>query len=181
MKMPLIPYRYAKNPHHFFAKWLQLTPLNQWLSLIFIVILLSIIPLFQLYQQYVLHERLNIERQQIEGNLQHQQKIFQTLKQKADNTALTAETASVLVPINKQIQLLLHKHNLQAEQSQWLFFTVPSLDLKLKGRFADFHQFLTALLRLFPHLNITGLHIDKTEQGFIACHLSFQLTLAEFN
>lgn len=163
------------------AHWHRLAPWKQRVALGFIGLLSLYLPAQHAWEQHSRMVRAEQQWQETQEKLTHQQKILTALKEKSEKQLLTPALADKLPPINRQIQQLAHR--LQIDQSQWDFHQNPLLRLQLQGHFNDLQAFLTALLKSNTALELVEWqvvqHSEANEIASIQSELLFQLHSTE--
>lgn len=162
------------QPHNQFGQFLQLRTSKLIGVISLFVALLFVYPSFYSWQQYQAWQKQEAQLQQTKAELQHQQRLLQSLIKKQQQQLLTPQVASQIAQINQQVQQ--SKYSLPQLASQWLFEQQPRLQLHMEGRFSDLVTFINQLLQQ-QSLHLLDLHIEKsTEQpSFISSQLLFQL------
>ncbi|WP_146256876.1 hypothetical protein [Avibacterium endocarditidis] len=150
------------NPHNLLGKLAQLSATKQY-ALLLIFTFLPVSFWIMEYQQ-IQQQNSQTDRQilQLEQDLAHQKQILSSLQQNTQNT-FTPELTSDIAQINQVLRP--QDFQLQVKNSQWDFYQAPYLTMQLVGNFNNLHQFLTALLKRTPQLNVLQLHIYKTRES----------------
>lgn len=138
-------WAFFKKPHNTWGTWVNASLWHK-SAVIFGLILLCystqlLFTLEQWQQKYELETTIQQQHEQI----QHQQRVFHSLKQKISHN-LTPALAQQVAEINQQIQQLASELNI--ENPQWLFQQNAILTLHIHGHFPELCKFLTALLQL---------------------------------
>lgn len=150
---------YFKNPDSLLSKLSNLPFIQRIILFVIVMSLGWSYTIFQMIQQYQqirqIEEMLVYEKQ----DLQHNQQIFERLKQHITQSALTPTLTSQMTKINQYIHQ--HSHKIVLQSTEWTFHSFPLLNLQFQSYFADFHNFLTTLLTQYPQLKLSKLQLLK--------------------
>lgn len=166
--------QFLHNPHNFLGKLAQLTPIKQYMLLLFITcfpIYLLLIECGKTYQENI---EMKQHIQQKEQEINHQKHILASLQQTSQNT-FTPELASQIAQINQELQQ--YSSNLSIKHNQWTFYSFPNLNIKMMGNFTELSKFLTTTLSHQPQLSILQIQISKLQET----EKPTPVLLAEFN
>ncbi|WP_101774437.1 hypothetical protein [Pasteurella oralis] len=167
---------YLTNPDTLFGKLLSLSFIRRTILLALLVIVGWAYTIFQISQQYQQIRQIGVELTEQTQHLQHKQQILASLKQHMAQSALTPILTNKVVKINQYIQQYSDKIILHS--TEWAFHSFPQLNLQFQSYFADFQQFLTALLLQYPQLRLNKLQLVKSEHvegGSIQADILLQL------
>lgn len=150
------------QPNNQLGQFLQ-QPLFKRLGLMLVLGLLCVsYPSYFALQTYQEVEQQAEKLKQQVDNLQHQQRLLTSLKQKQQQQLLTPEIATQLANINRTLQQRLSVQ--QIRSSQWRFEQSPILQLQLESSFAQLVEFLQHFLSSHSILLLT-LEIEKGQEN----------------
>lgn len=162
------------QPNNQFGLFLQLSFLKRLAIILFLIVGLAIYPCFMLWQQYETNQQKSQQLQRLSLELQHQQRLISSLKQKQQQQLLTPQLASQVTQVNQKLQN--SKGNVKVQSSQWKFEQGAILHLELESYFVGLRTFLERFLQA-ENILLLSLDIERNvgEKGTIFSRLTFQL------
>lgn len=131
--------------------------------LIFITLLILISGIY--FSSYQFYQQQLSFKQKLMTQLNHQQKIITTLKEKAQKRLMTPKVAKQLLPINQKIEELLLP-SLSLLSSKWEMASAPLLTLNIEGDFLALRYFIFQMLQQNPQLHLVKCQIAKGSLRF---------------
>lgn len=161
-----------------FGQFLQLSLLKRLGLLAALCLLLLCYPCWSLWQQHLSYQQKALQLQQISAELQHQQRLIASLKQKQQQQLLTPQITTKVAQLDQQLQR--SKHHIHILSSQWKFDQGAILQLEVESYFAGLVSFLDSFLAV-DDVALLTLEIKRNEGalGNITSRLEFGLQQRE--
>ncbi|MGQ0287097.1 hypothetical protein ACT2CV_07835 [Pasteurellaceae bacterium 22721_9_1] len=150
------------NPDNHWGKWVALSLAKQIGLLLLLSLIICYMPAKTAWKNYQTAEQTQRHEQQLRSELEHKQRLLQSLKQQAEQHQITPQLTQLLLPINQSIQQL--SASIHLNTNQWFFDKTPQLVLNIESNFPNLRDFLTALLAQHPNLRLISLQIQQTEE-----------------